>query len=380
MSAQGATAMKEQRSITGPLAVIAVLFGMTPSLHAASLEATWTEILTCGGPPLDRGGHSAIHDPVMHRMIIFGGWSGSLEQNLNDTWALNLTKNIWTLVPTKGVLPEIRGGHVAVYDSSRHRMVVFGGLHWPSTWYNDTWELDLTKNTWMPVGTVGKPPSARALNCGFYDSKRDRLIVFGGRESGGSWLNDTWELDFSKNNEWREIPTEGPPSPRGLFASAYDEAHDQIIISAGAGGSNDTWALDLNRYIWGPMESPPHWFGWVATAFDDATGRMIVVGGEHGMPPDSMVIVFDVWSNTWPDVNVTGGTPPVRGTQLPSAIFDPVGQRTIMFGGGTVLTTTFNDTWELLLSPRACPGDFNGDGNVGTSDLLELLSNWGPCR
>ena len=25
------------------------------------------------------------------------------------------------------------------------------------------------------------------------------------------------------------------------------------------------------------------------------------------------------------------------------------------------------------------PPDFDGDGSVGTSDLLALLANWGPC-
>ncbi|MEE8154218.1 MAG: hypothetical protein V3T53_04575 [Phycisphaerales bacterium] len=26
-----------------------------------------------------------------------------------------------------------------------------------------------------------------------------------------------------------------------------------------------------------------------------------------------------------------------------------------------------------------CPADFDGNGNVGASDLLMLLANWGPC-
>jgi len=26
-----------------------------------------------------------------------------------------------------------------------------------------------------------------------------------------------------------------------------------------------------------------------------------------------------------------------------------------------------------------CPGDIDGDGNVGITDFLDLLAAWGPC-
>ncbi len=29
--------------------------------------------------------------------------------------------------------------------------------------------------------------------------------------------------------------------------------------------------------------------------------------------------------------------------------------------------------------PNACPGDFDGNGSVGVTDLLALFQNWGPC-
>jgi len=29
--------------------------------------------------------------------------------------------------------------------------------------------------------------------------------------------------------------------------------------------------------------------------------------------------------------------------------------------------------------PPPCPSDFDGDGEVGINDFLELLANWGPC-
>ncbi len=28
---------------------------------------------------------------------------------------------------------------------------------------------------------------------------------------------------------------------------------------------------------------------------------------------------------------------------------------------------------------KGCPADFDGDGNVGVTDLLILLGTWGPC-
>lgn len=94
-----------------------------------------------------------------------------------------------------------------------------------------------------------------------------------------------------------------------------------------------------------------------------------------------MAVVFDVSSNTWFDVNVAGGAPPTRNPGGPSPIFDPVGQRTIMFGGSTSLSTTFNDTWGLLLTGQGdcCSGDLDQDGDVDLADFAILQSGFtGP--
>ncbi|MEE9130742.1 MAG: hypothetical protein V3T84_12045 [Phycisphaerales bacterium] len=51
-------------------------------------------------------------------------------------------------------------------------------------------------------------------------------------------------------------------------------------------------------------------------------------------------------------------------------IFDPrSGAEGLGFEGGDNI-----QAWEV-----PCPSDFDGDGNVGASDLLTLLVNWGPC-
>jgi hypothetical protein len=34
---------------------------------------------------------------------------------------------------------------------------------------------------------------------------------------------------------------------------------------------------------------------------------------------------------------------------------------------------------EALADLLACPADFDGDGEVGIVDFLQLLADWGPC-
>ena len=57
----------------------------------------------------------------------------------------------------------------------------------------------------------------------------------------------------------------------------------------------------------------------------------------------------------------------------------------ITFGPGNALYIADFVTGDILkltiTTPPSClcPWDFDGDGNVGVSDLLDLLANWGPC-
>jgi hypothetical protein len=46
---------------------------------------------------------------------------------------------------------------------------------------------------------------------------------------------------------------------------------------------------------------------------------------------------------------------------------------------GHVSTSDLLDLLGQWGSDPGEPPDFDGDGNVGTSDLLKLLDNWGPC-
>jgi hypothetical protein len=80
-------------------------------------------------PPSARFGHTAFFDAKSNTMHIFGGYSGG-SNILNDYWVLtqaNALSGTWSQVSPGGIAPLARFDHSAVYDSSNHRMIIFGG-------------------------------------------------------------------------------------------------------------------------------------------------------------------------------------------------------------------------------------------------------------
>ena len=79
-------------------------------------------------------------------MILFGGYSD--DSVFRDVWAFDLTpdQERWQELMPCGTAPLARDGHVAVYDASRGRMVLYGGWNRERIvrTLRDTWELDLT--------------------------------------------------------------------------------------------------------------------------------------------------------------------------------------------------------------------------------------------
>ncbi len=161
----------------------------------------WTTLVTTGGPS-GRGGASAIYDEPRHRMILFGGADSVTGNYMNDAWALNLPALTWTHLLPSGTPPIGRWRHNAVYDSRRSRMLVFGGRGTEGD-SADVWELTLAPTTpvWTRLASVGYTPMYRSLAGAVYDSTGDRMLVYGGVSLIASNLaigqQDLWGLQFS---------------------------------------------------------------------------------------------------------------------------------------------------------------------------------------
>jgi hypothetical protein len=333
---------------------------------AMSLAGTpaWTELMQLGTGPA-RDGHSAIYDPMRDRMVVFGGWV------TNDVWSLSLADTpAWTALTPSGTPPSRRAGQSAIYDPVRDRMVVYGGTY--ISLLDDVWGLSLASPPgWMaltPAGApgwtaltpTGTPPHGRALHSATYDLAADCMVVFGGTYYDGARyrLNDTWVLSLSGATGWIPLYPSGTlPSRRSGQSAIYDPVRDRIVVFAGLDDMynlcNEVWTFSLTGDpAWtalAPTGTPPSARMLQCAIYDPVRDRMVVFGGENEYGP-----VGDVWvlslAGTPAWTALTPGGQPPNGREAQSAIYDPLRDRMLVFGGLDDSYAYRNDVWALSLA------------------------------
>jgi hypothetical protein len=263
-----------------------------PALAVEGADGAWKQPL---GPT--RHSHSAVYDPVRDRILVFGGYLGF---PLNDVWALSLAGSpAWTQLTPSGTLPSARNQHSAIYDSVRDRMVVFGGYD-NSGRRNDVWALSLAGTpAWTQLTPSGTPPNARFRHRAIYDPVRDRMVVFGGYD-GSFTLNNDWALSLADPLAWTELTPLGTlPSARYFHSAIYDPVRDCMVVFGGYSGSrlNDVWALSLaGTPAWielTPSGTLPIARYFHSAIYDPVRDRMVVFGGHAGS------YLNDVWALGW---------------------------------------------------------------------------------
>ena len=116
---------------------------------------------------------SAIYDPANQQMVIYGGYfATSLNTVTGNVWTVSLAPgSVQTWQQLTGSAGPARAFHSAVYDPAGMRMLVFGGYNWSlennPLAFNDTWQLSLTPGTtpqWTRLddGTGVAPPPRRS--------------------------------------------------------------------------------------------------------------------------------------------------------------------------------------------------------------------------
>lgn len=322
--------------------VLFVPFGAGIGPFAGSATAgcvAWRQNAPATSPGA-RFDHGMAYDSSRGRVVIFGGSQGLVGPYLDDTWEWDGTD--WTEhVPLHR--PSPRWGNQMAYDASRNAVVLFGGGG--GTWPNDTWEWDGID--WTQRSPSNSPPP-RAGHGMAYDASRNVVVLFGGMGAGGTWRNDTWEWD---GTDWAQRFPAHQPSGRyflGGNALSYDATRGVVVMFGGSQGGvsgtflGDTWEWDGVDWVERtPVTSPPVRDGH-ALAYLPGSG-VVLFGGNS----DS-VFLNDAWvwdGTNWTDVSPSA-PPLVRHRH--AMVFDEASGRILLFGGwnwggGGVR----GDTWEL---------------------------------
>lgn len=218
--------------------------------------------------------------------------------------------------------------------------------------------------TWSQVTPSTSPVPLREYAAAF-DRRNQRYLLFAGfSNSGGPYVlfNDVWSLSVSGTPAWSHLTIDGSlPGERHSPQWGYDAARNRLLIFGGYGRHypgdpfaylNDVWQLSLNgEPHWTelfPSGQPPTGRLAGAAVFDPMRQRFVGFGGTTGVPVDTWVLKLrgqDEWQPLLID-----GPRPNGGWGIASA-YDARGDRMLIFGGSTSddYYGSKNDVWELSL-------------------------------
>ena len=180
----------------------------------------------------------------------------------------------WKLAATTG--PIARSFHCLAFDNSRGKIVLFGGIYYTqflSHSFRDTWEWDGELESWEEKTPTVYKPSSRWSSAMVYDSTREKMVLFGGYD-GGDRLSETWEWDGSASERAAQL-IEVP-----FITSRADKnaSIEKVAVSGWIGGAgNDTSGAVLNTWdegLWkeiGVNDSDPDSPGLVQWSLADST-------------------------------------------------------------------------------------------------------------
>ncbi len=208
----------------------------------------WSRITTTGGPGVLYG-FAMVYDANRQLTVLYGGSDD--QGNLHsETWEYDGSTQTWTQWTTTANHPNGVFGCLACFDAANNRMLVFGGEDSGSTYYNDVWAFDGSDWTQVNDGT-GTAPGTRQYGAAFtyadFTGAGKQVAVLVGGYDGSNWLNETWEYDVTTDTWAQMTPT---TNPTALLANsaAFDAANEVVVMFGGmddtGAGTNELWEYD----------------------------------------------------------------------------------------------------------------------------------------
>ncbi len=301
-----------------------------PQCPPPSIVFQWNQVSTSISAPSVFGAKMAF-DNKRQRLVLY---EAALSKG--NTWEFDGRQ--WTLVAhaDHGPTPRRKGTALA-YDEARGKVVLFGGLKEADWYLDDIWEWD--GKAWQMVPPEGNSPPRRAYHAMAYNSHRQRIMLYGGKNNAGK-LNDAWEWDGLR---WIELRPTFVADARSEHAMAYDASRKKMVVFGGKGKGEPGPTLssvmewDGQSWHWPEVKGPAARWG-SSMVYDSAHSRILVFGGMRVHWVTNLKVWYyvtqDLWAldgQGWKEIKIEGDLPPAR--QNCAAAYDSIRKKMMIFGG-----------------------------------------------
>ncbi len=253
-------------------------------LSAADIAATY---------PTAKTHYAVAYDPSRNVTILHGGKFSSAVVS-GETWEWN--GYAWKkLAPATTVY---RYGHSLVFDTTDNTLLMFGGRDGGEAYSNSVYQWNGTDWSLRSVAG-GSTPGARMYHSAAYDSVRNRMVIFGGMDNAGNYTRQLYEWDNA--TRWWYYQTNSTIEARIHAGMTYDPVKQRIIVFGGEEsgafyytGYGDTWEYNGATYAWTKaITNPWTWGSYASCPFNDTDCWENLTVTQSPMPRWGQMMVYD---------------------------------------------------------------------------------------